>query len=141
MALNLYDLTEGNYRISRTITYPDFPESKIVTDGRVKAVRNSEWDTTLNINGTYNGPTDVISVKDYKLNWTTEGNKILESGSATLVLKSGKSIQQIWESIITPEKNLDHFPESGESATISFSSFEINGNEMSYKWEGTVKVQ
>ena len=141
MALNLYDLTEGNYSISRTITYPEFPESKIATDGKVKAIGNSEWNTTININGTYNGPTDVISVKDYKLNWTTDGKNILERGSATLVLKSGKSIQQIWESIITPEKNLDKFPDSGESAKISFSPFEINENKMSYKWEGTVRVQ
>jgi hypothetical protein len=140
MALNLYDLTEGNYRISRTITYPDFPESKIVTDGMVQAPRNSEWDTTININGTYNGPTDIISVKDYKLIWTTDGNNILESGSATLELNSGKSIQQVWESKITPEKKLDNFPKSGESATISFSPFVIDGNKMSYKWEGTVKV-
>ena len=141
MALNLYDLTEGNYRISRTITYPDFPESKIVTDGKVKAHRKSEWNTTININGTYNGPTDVISVKEYKLEWTTDGKNILESGSATLELKSGKYIQQIWESIITTDKNLDDFPKSGESATISFSPFEIDGEKMSYKWEGTVKVQ
>ena len=38
--MNLYDLTKGNYHILRTITYPDFPESRIVTNAQVKATRN-----------------------------------------------------------------------------------------------------
>ena len=141
MVVNLYDLTRGNYRISRTISYPDFPESKIVTDAKVKAAKSSEWDTNITINGTYNGPTDIISVKDYQLIWTTDGKNILESGSATLELKSGKSVLQVWTSEITPEHSFDKFPQAGELITISFSPFQIDGNSMSYKWEGMAKMQ
>lgn len=141
MVVNLYDLTEGNYRILRTISYPDFPESKIVTDAQVKATRKSEWDTNITINGTYNGPTDIVSTKDYQLIWTTDGKNILESGSATLELKSGGSVRQVWTSTITPEHGLDKFPQAGELINISISPFQIDGNSMSYKWEGTVKVQ
>lgn len=138
--MNLYDLTKGNYRILRTISYPDFPESKIMTDAQVKATRNSQWDTTITINGTYNGPTDIISVRDYHLAWNAEGKNILESGSATLVLASGGSVRQVWSSTITPEQGFDKFPQSGESITISISPFQIDGSSMSYKWEGTVKA-
>lgn len=141
MVVNLYDLTKGNYRILRTISYPDFPESKIVTDAQVKAARNSEWDTNITINGTYNGPIDIVSTKDYQLIWTTDGKNILESGSATLELKSGGSVRQVWTSTITPEHSFDKFPQAGELITISISPFQIDGNSMSYKWEGTVKVR
>lgn len=141
MVVNLYDLTKGNYRILRTISYPDFPESKIVTDAQVKAARNSEWDTNITITGTYNGPTDIVSTKDYQLIWTTDGKNILESGSATLELKSGGSVRQVWTSTITSEHGFDKFPQTGELITISISPFQIDGNSMSYKWEGTVKVR
>lgn len=141
MVVNLYDLTKGNYRVLRTISYPDFPESKIVTDARVKATKSSEWDTSITINGTYNGPTDIVSVKDYQLIWTTDGKNILESGSATLELKSGGSVRQVWTSTITPEHGFDKFPQAGELITISISPFQIDENGMSYKWEGMAKVQ
>lgn len=139
--MNLFDLTKGNYRLLRTISYPDLPESKIVTDAQVKAVRDSEWDTIINIKGTYNGPTDVVSVKDYQLIWTTDGKNILESGSATLLFSSGKSVRQVWSSTITPEHGVDKFPPTGELINISISPFQIDGNSMSYKWEGTVKAR
>lgn len=141
MVVNLYDLTKGNYRVLRTISYPDFPESKIVTDARVKAAKSSEWDTSITINGTYNGPTDIVSVKDYQLIWTTDGKNILESGSATLELKSGGSVRQVWTSTITPEHGFDKFPQAGELITISISPFQIDENGMSYKWEGMAKVR
>jgi hypothetical protein len=138
--MNLYDLTKGNYSMIRTITYPDFPESKIVTNAKVKATKDTEWNSTIAINGTYNGPTDVVSAKDYKLKWTAGGKNILESGSATLELASGGSLRQVWSSTITPEYGFDKFPPDGETITISISPFKIDGNKMSYTWEGTVRA-
>ena len=137
--VNLYDLTKGNYRVNRTITYPDLPGSQITTDAQVRAVKDSEWSTNITINGTYNGPTDVVSVSDYQLTWTADGRSILESGSATLGLKSGGSIRQVWKSTITPERGYDKFPQAGESISVSISQFRVDGNKMSYTWEGTVR--
>ena len=139
--MNLYDLTKGNYSVVRTISYPDFPGSQIVTNAQVKAATNSQWDTNISINGTYNGPTDVVSVKDYQLVWTSDGKSILESGSAALELKSGGSVRQVWKSTITPASGIDKFPQAGELITVSISKFQISGNKMSYTWEGTVKAQ
>lgn len=125
--------------MTRTITYPDFPESEIVTEAQVKAVSDSEWETTITINGTYDGPTDVISTKEYRLEWTADGKNILESGSATLELSSGETLRQVWRSTITPDNSYDKFPEPGELITISISPFQIDGNRMSYNWEGEVR--
>jgi hypothetical protein len=138
---NLYDLTKGNYTVLRTISYPEFAGSQITTNAQVKAAKDSEWDTNISINGTYNGPTDVVAVKDYQIIWTSDGKSILESGSATLELKSGGSVRQVWKSTITPEHGIEDFPQSGELITVSISQFQVNGNKMSYTWEGTVKTR
>jgi hypothetical protein len=94
----------------------------------------------LSINGTYNGPTDVVSAKDYQLKWTADGKNINESGSATLELASGGSVRQVSSSTIKPEHGFDKFPSKGELITMTISPFKNDGNKMSYKWEGTVKA-
>ena len=112
-----------------------------MTDAKVKATSNSVWDTTITITGTYNGPTNVVAAKDYKVIWTIDGKNILESGSTTLELSSGKSVRQVWTSIITPERGIAKFPPAGELIAISVSPFKIDGNKMSYTWEGSVKAR
>jgi hypothetical protein len=172
--LNLFDLTGGNYRLQRTILYPEFPESQIMTDAQVTVVSDSdeviesthrkhrkasEWEMNLTVNGTYNGPTDVVSEEDYQLIWIArdeneveidrgedehhEGGrmrqKVLEFGTSLLRLASGGSVRQVWFSTITPEGGFEGFPQTGELLNISISPFKIKGNEMSYEWQGTVK--
>lgn len=136
---NLYDLTNGNYRVLRTITYPEYPESQLKMDVKVTAASDSEWVTDMTINGTYNGPTDFVSKNDYELIWTTDGEKLIESGSATLVTSSGQSVRCVWSSEIIPEKSFEKFPAVGEVISVSISPFQIDGNSMSYEWTGTVK--
>jgi hypothetical protein len=143
---NLYDLTKGNYGVARAIIYPEYPESLIVIDVLVTAANNSEWDTEIFIHGTYNGPTDVVACKDYQIQWTIAGKKLFESGSSILELSSGKEIRQVWSSIITPKEKSGEFPPSscrfpsdGELIKASISPFKIDGNKMSYAWEGTVR--
>jgi len=143
---NLYDLTNGNYRVLRALSYPEYPECLIVLDVQVIAANKSEWVTDICINGTYNAPTDIVSCKDYQIKWIIDGKKLLESGTAILELSSGKSVHQTWSSIITPKERsgkfplaFDKFPSDGELISASISPFQIDGNSMSYEWEGTVK--
>lgn len=107
----------------------------------VKAVNEREWSTTIAISGTYDGPTDVVSVKDYRLEWTTDGKTLSEKGSATLMLSSGRSIRSVWSSTITPEQpRFDKFSREGEIVDVTFTPFQINGNQMSYDWQGEAKL-
>jgi hypothetical protein len=73
------------------------------------------------------------------LTWTADGKNILESGSTTLILSSGGSLRQVWSSTTTPEHGLGKFPSSGQEIAINISPFEIDGDRMSFNWEGTVK--
>jgi hypothetical protein len=134
-------LTGGNYRLRRSISYPDYPASKIETDAQVTSSTQGEWVTTISINGTYDGPTDVISVRDYEQTWSRDSTGIIESGSATLALRSGQTVRQVWTSTIAPRDGLTEFPQTGESISISVAPFQIAGDSMSYRWEGTVRVR
>jgi len=139
-AVNLYDLTGGNYRVTRTVTFPDFPASKIVFETTVKATR-SDWSTQIQASGTYDGPRDVTSVRDYTVTWTTDGKTLFEQGSATLGLSSGGSVRSTWSSSIVPDRpNFSRFPRDGETVKVSFSPFAITGNKMTYDWHGAVSA-
>ncbi len=137
----MYELTGGNYRVQRTVSYPEFPNSQVAFDVQVTAVRKTEWSTKIAISGTYDGPTDVVSVKDYQLEWTSDGKTLSEKGSATLVQSSGRSFRSVWTSSIVPDKpRFDRFPRGGETVNVTFSPFKIDGNQMSYSWQGTVRA-
>ena len=137
--MNLYDLTGGNYLVTRTVTYPEFPKSQIVFETEVSAVSDKSWSTKIAVSGTYDGPTDVVEVRDYQVEWTTDGKTLFEKGSATLQLSSGRSIRSLWSSSVVPSApNFGKFPAAGETVKVSYSPFKIEGNSMSYDWKGTV---
>jgi hypothetical protein len=145
---NLYDLTSGNYRVFRAVSYPEFPDSLILFDVEVVASGKSEWATQIYLNGTYSGPTDIVATESYQLDWRLDDRRLLESGSADLALSSGKHIRQHWTSIITPAADIDRavanverFPQEGELVSASISPFEVDGMSMGYEWEGTVRKQ
>jgi hypothetical protein len=145
---NLYDLTLGNYRVVRAVTYPDHPESLLVFDVRVVADTESEWATEITINGRYTGPTDIVASDDYRLTWVADGVKLLESGASSLARPSGESLRQIWSSIITPGEGAKEgsprfkaLAAGGQVINATISPFKIEGHRMSYEWEGTVAKQ
>ena len=90
--------------------YPEHPESLIVLNVQVRAISSSEWVTNISINGTYNGPTDIVLCKDYQLKWIVNGHSVLELGTSLLEDSSGKSVRQVWSSMITPRKTAGKFP-------------------------------
>ena len=112
----------------------------------MRAVSSSEWATTIAINGTYSGPTDIVLCEDYQLKWVINGSNLLELGTAILRSASKQSVRQVWSSIITPKKTagklpaaLKRFPSEGELISASISPFQVDGNKMSYEWKGTVR--
>ena len=69
-------------------------------DADVTALSASEWSTDLTVSGTYDGPTDIVSVRDYEIDWTASGKTLVEKGRATLVSSSGRSVRSEWSSTI-----------------------------------------
>jgi hypothetical protein len=134
--------------VFRAVSYPDHPEDQVLFEVTVEA-RGSEWVTAIYVNGTYNGATDVIANHDYEVGWwVTDGRRLLESGSAALELSSGELLRQRWSSIIAPVTKsgrtpavFKRFPSDGELVEVSISPFDVQGDAMTYEWEGTVKMQ
>jgi len=138
--MNLYDITQGNYTVHRTVSYTEHPNSRLVFDTKVRQVKKEEWSTTIDVSGSYDGPTDVVGVDDYQLVWTTDGKTLAETGSATLRLSSGGREHTTWVSSITPNApNFERFSKGGETVRVTFSPFKLSGNTMSYDWTGTVE--
>lgn len=136
---NLYDLTRGNYRLERVLSIPDFPSSEIQFSTTVIPQSETEWSTEIEVSGTYDGPTDFIASRGYRLWWTHDGERLLERGIAMLERSSGELVASEWVSTIRVDaQTLTRFPKSGEVARIRVSPFDIDGNSMSYKWNGTV---
>jgi hypothetical protein len=109
-------------------------ESEVIAVG-------AEWTTDITISGTYNGPTDVVAVEEYEVEWTSDGETLFEEGAATLVLASGGSLRSLWSSSISPTNpRFAGFPPGGETINVEVSPFEIDGNEMTYEWTGTVRA-
>lgn len=137
---NLYDITHGNYQVHRTVSYSEFPNSRLVFDAKVKAVSKSEWSTTIDVSGSYDGPRDVIGVEDYRLEWANDGKTLAEKGVATLRLSSGGSVHMTWVSSILPDApDFERFAKAGETVSVKVSPFRISGNRMTYDWTGTVE--
>lgn len=91
-ALNLFDLSGGNYTVDRTFTYPTLPGSMLTAMGTVATV-GSEMTYTADFSGTYGGPTDIVGVSDYTVSWVQgPGNTVLETGAATLLLSGGGTL-------------------------------------------------
>jgi hypothetical protein len=133
--------------VFRAVSYPDHPDALVLFDVAVEA-RGSAWATTIYLSGMYDGPTDVVANKGYEVGWMVDRRRLLESGSAELELSSGELLRQRWTSIITPMTKsgrtpavFKRFPSEGELVEVSVSPFEVRGQSMTYRWEGTVKKQ
>lgn len=121
------------------VSYPDYPESKILFDTRVRAVSESEWVTHIAVTGRYDGPTDIESVTDYQIVWTSDGETLFETGGATLMVASGGCLRSRWSSSIKPGPAiLRGFPSAGLIVNARFLGFEIGKKSLSYSWEGHV---
>lgn len=134
-------MTHGNYQVHRVLTYPDYANSEVVFDTQVTAVSEKEWSTTIVISGKYDGPTDSIAVRDYHMTWSTDGKTLSEQGEATLERASGGTVRTAWSSTFTPkEPTFTDFPSEGETVNVTFSSMKVEGDTLTYDWQGTVSA-
>jgi hypothetical protein len=136
-AVNLYDLTSGNYSLTRTFSYPDFPSSSISLSGNVMT-SGANLTYTENWSGTYNGPQDIVGITSYQHTLVPNGpGDVLTTGQATMADSSGNTY-----SILNTGEISGFSGELGspESATIEWTTQELNGNVLTLAWQGSVTV-
>jgi hypothetical protein len=121
---------------------PDFPETRFLFATEVVATSKSEWHTELALSGTYDGPTDFVASRGYRLWWKIERGLLRERGMAMLERSSGELVASEWTSTITIDREMARrFPTSGQVARVVISPFQIDGAKMRYDWHGAVAAQ
>lgn len=108
----------------------------------MQASSAEEWSTELTLAGTYDGPTDFVASRGYRLWWTINRGRLLERGMALLERSQGGLVACEWTSTITVDaKMAAQFPRSGQVARISITPFEVDGAAMKYEWHGEIAQQ
>lgn len=101
----------------------------------------TEWVTELEVSGTYDGPTDFVASRGYRIWWTHDEARVLERGVALLERSSGELVASEWESTIESDaRRLNGFPRSGQVGRITISPFAMDGNTMTYEWKGSMET-
>jgi hypothetical protein len=121
---------------------PEFPNTRVMFSTEVVAKSKSEWRTELALSGSYDGPTDFVASRGYRLWWRIERGLLRERGMAMLERSGGELVASEWTSTITIDRDLaKRFPTSGQVARVHISPFRIDGSTMSYDWHGAVAAQ
>ena len=136
-ALNLYDLTGGNYSTTRAFTYDDFPGSTVSFSGTVTC-SGDNLSYTETWSGTYNGPQNLVGVTGYQLNFVPNGpGSVLTPGSGQLFDSSDNNYPGEWTGGIT---GFSGQLSTAEVANIDWTTQQLSGNVETLAWDGVVSV-
>lgn len=135
-ALNLFDLSLGDFDSARIATWPSLPGDQIEVTTHMSTVGNL-MSYTSDVNGTYNGPTDLVFVTDYHWLWTQlDPTSIEVSTTASLIRADGTFFAVDLRTLYTGLSV--QMPTHQQAGTVVFSNMSFSNNVMSYDWEGTL---
>lgn len=136
-AVNLFDLSGGNYFASRTARWDSLPGEQIVLTGDVTTSSGVMTANNATVNGTYSGPTDLIGVVDYKTVWTQIDLTTIEViSTAKLLRKNGLTLGTTVTSVYSGLSS--QMPTQQQIGGHTYSNESWDGNVMKYDWVGTV---
>ncbi|CAG1010732.1 hypothetical protein ANAEL_04012 [Anaerolineales bacterium] len=138
-AVNLFDLSGGNYFASRTVRWDSLPGEQIVLTGDVTTSGGVMTANNATVNGTYSGPTDLIGIIDYEMVWTQINFTTIELiSTAKLLSASGLTLDATVTSVYSGI--LSQMPTRQQLGEHTYSNESWDGNVMKYDWTGTVAV-
>lgn len=139
--LNLFDLTGGNYDINRTFTWSTLPGDIITATGSASTT-GSDLAYSMALSGSYSGPTDLVGVSGYKVNWTPDGTNLIEVGNALIETSGGSAftvdIETVYSGLTTPLP----LPQFGVFTSNSLTYVETGAltGEFDLDWSATLCV-
>jgi len=136
-AVNLFDLSGGNYFAGRTVRWSSLPGEQIVLTANVTTSAGIMTANDATVNGTYTGPTDLIGVVDYQMLWTQIDPTTVEIISTASLLRTNGQILDA--NVISVYSGLSsQMPTNQQTGTYTFSNQSYRNNIMSFDWKGTV---
>jgi hypothetical protein len=134
-ALNLFDLSGGNFTAGRTSKWPSLPGEQIVV-GTQMSTTGSAMTYTSTVNGTYTGPTDLVAVNGYTMLWTQlSPTSIQVTATASLLRANGQSFEVDLSTVYNGLSVQMPFSEQG---TLTFTNESFVNNVLSFDWQGTL---
>ena len=97
--MNLWTLARGNYDVETTMTFPN--GDVIICVAQVRKVGDYAMNRCLSLNGTYTGPTDLVSMLPRVTIMRPAGpGKVIEEGTRQVVMSDGSIMQvKVYEEI------------------------------------------
>jgi hypothetical protein len=132
---NLWDLGGGTYQLERVFQWLGVPGSLIEVQAEVTFDSDEQLLTSLmTLNGTYDGPTDLIGIESYSILWLpgSVDGELFEAGTAVVNTASGEDLIVQFASRYTGlASNLD----SIQTGTGVFNT-RFDGDTLLVDWEG-----
>lgn len=137
-AVNLFDLSGGNYLAGRTVRWASLPGEQIVLTADVTTSGGVMTANNATVNGTYSGPTDLIGVIDYETVWTQIDPTTIEViSTAKLLRENGLTLDATVTSVYS---GLSSQMPTRQVGGQTYSNEYWDGNVMKYDWVGTVAI-
>jgi hypothetical protein len=134
-ASNLWDLSHGNYTVTRVVSWPTIPGSSVSSTATMTYAAG-HLSYSVNMTGTYTGPTDIDSVLAYHVGWTgmdNGTNDVYEVGYATLHRPGGATLPV---SIVSTYHGLSTRLPFVQSGSITASVETWTGSTLHLTWTG-----
>ena len=143
-AVNLFDISGGNYIAGRTVRYEPIAGYESLADDELVLIANVSTDlvagtinATQEVSGTYSGPIDLIGIKDYQMLWTQIDPTTIEITSVAMIERAnGEFLEAHITSVYTGL--LDQMPTKLQTGMYRFSNQSFDNNIMSFDWDGMV---
>ena len=143
-AVNLFDISGGNYVASRTVRYTPIAGYESLASDEIVLIANVSTDlisetinATQTVSGKYTGPTDLIGVKDYQMLWEQIDPTTIEMTSVVMIERANGGfleahITSVYTGLLAP------MPTEFQTGTYRFSNQSFNNSTMSFDWDGIV---
>lgn len=134
---NLWDLGAGNYNVERTFQWIGLPGSLVTVNSTVSN-SGSLVTSSSTLDGTYNGPTDIIGIQSYSITWlpSSTPGEFFEAGTAVLERASGDQLIMQFASIFS---GLGSGLSEAQVGTGIFNT-SFDGTNLVLEWDGEFDV-
>jgi hypothetical protein len=135
-ALNLWDLSHGNYGFERQVRWPKFPSSAVHIKATV-VTRGEDFRLLASYAGKYEGPTDLSTVHLWESIMTQAGDDVTEVGRGVIGRRSGETFEVLWDAVYRGFLRTMAIPRQHASMTAEIVTF--SQNVMYLRWTADVR--
>lgn len=137
---NLFDLSGGNYSVTRAFQWVGVEQSAVVIESEVGVIEGlgSGLASFSTLSGFYNGPNDITGVQSYSVTWlpSSAPGEFFESGTVVLERATGDTLIMQFASVFS---GLANDLQNTQFGVGTFDT-EFDGQTLTVGWQGQFAV-